>query len=479
MTVKKGIVWDFVGKFFNQGVSFIVSIFLARLLIPEDFALVGMAMAFLGVAQAFVDMGLSVALVQKQNIKEVHYSSIFWLNITIAFCIGMICFMAAPLVADFYELPQLLLLTQVLSMLFFFNALGGVPKAMLTRNMEFKNLSEVNIISSVLSGVLGVLLAYYGFGVWSLVWQRISFHMASQIMLWSKTRWLPKMIFDWASIEPLWHYSKKLFASGLLDAVYTRIDVFIIGKIFPTTTLAFYSRGKSLNNLISSNASGSLSTVLFPALSKIQSDLNQVKDKVITFFHLAAFISFFLAGFLYLTAGDIIILLFGSKWEPTIPLFKILVITSFTRSFSLVLLAPIKSLGRSDVYLKLEIYKKIILSFTYIIGLSFGIEGFLYALGISAMISLFINGYQVQKLLNWKLINQVILSCKYGSICVFVTIVFLFIDRFMFSNHILHLCTVFIGFSMVYFSLNAMFKTNGMIFVKNISVPLLKKILKK
>lgn len=478
--IKKSLFWDFIGKIFNQGITIIVSIFLARLLLPEDFALIAIVLAIIGVASVFIDFGLTEALIQKQNVKNIHYSSIFWINITLAIVLTLLCFLSAPLVSNFYKLPQLINLIRVVSFAFILNALGGVHTAMLVKKMAFIHLSKINIISSFISGVIGVTMAFLDYGVWSLVMQYFSSAIIRQILLWNRTKWLPKFQFSWIVIRPLWKFSRNLFISSILNDIFIRIDVFIIGKIFSPASLGFYSRGKSLNQLISTYSSSSLTTVLFPALSKIQDNLELVKKKVIDFFQLAALISFFLGGLLYITSEDIIVIMFTDKWLPAVPYFQIMVLTTFANPLSAIILTPLTSLGRSDVFLKLEIMKKIIFTFTYIFGFSYGITGFLYAMLISQIIGVLLNGYYSGKIINWKLKEQVVIVLVNALISVVgAGLLFFFVSNQTINSHVLHLVLCTFSYTIYYIFVNYIFKTKGFQLVHSIFMPKILQILKK
>jgi len=475
--LKKGLIWDFVGKLFNQGITFFVSIFLARLLLPEDFALIAMVMGFIGIARIFVDFGLSQALIQSQNTTDIHYSSIFWLNLFFAIFISILFFLSAPSIAFFYHQPDIINLAKVLSITFAIGALGSVHIAMLKKKMDFKYLSITNIISATLSGCIGIYMAFNNYGVWSIVVQQISAAAIRLFLLWYGTRWLPLFKFSWSAIKPLWNFSKKLFISGLLETVAQQLDVFIIGKLFMPATLGFYSRGKSLNQLIANYSASSLSSVLFPALSKIQNNLAEVKQKVIAFFRLATLTSFFLGGLLFIIAEDLIVLMFTEKWLPTVPYFRIMVLTTFAYPVSVILLTPLTSLGRSDIFLKLEIIKKIILVPTYIIGFQFGLTGFLYAQLISHIIGISLNGYYTGKLIHWKLSKQWVELLTYGLPAYLgAGLLFIYLPQSSIQNHFLHLLISGIIFTIYYTIFNLLFKTTGMQLILNLVQTFYKKM---
>lgn len=462
--IVKNILWDFLGKVSFQGVGFVVSIFLARLLLPEDFGLVGMVMAFIGIASVFIDLGFGAAIIQRKEINNTHLSSIFWINFSIALLISISCFLCAPLISKFYGRPEILSLAKVLSFTFLFSGLSSIHRAILTKDMNFKYLAKIGMLSALISGLFGIVLAYKGYGVWSLIAQNYLSLFISTFLLWRGTKWLPSFTYNWIAIKPLWSYSNKLFISSVIEAIYTRVDVFIIGKLFNPTLLGYYSRGLTLNQLIGSYSAGSLNAVLFPALSKIQTDLVQVKEKMIKFYNAAAFLAFLIGGILFLISEDLIVLLFTEKWLPSTTYFKLLVLSSFVYPLSAVILTPLRSLGHSNVFLKLEIIKKVFITIAIIVGFSFGIIEYIYALTISYYIGLILNGYFTGKTINWPVSSQLLDVLKY--LLITLTSVFLIYQLFNFIPHLprfINLLLNSIAFLVIYVTLCYIAKIKGLI----------------
>lgn len=478
--IKQGLIWDFLGKLFNQGITIIISIFLARLLLPEDFAVIAIILAIIGISSVFVDFSLSAALIQQKEVENIHVNSIFWINVSVASLLAIVFFFAAPLIADFYNQEELTLLIQVTSFSFIINAFGGVHLAMLKKEMKFKTLSKITVLSSFISGVIAVFFALTGYGVWSLVIQFYCAAILKQILLWNSTKWLPQFEFSWTKVKPMWNFSKKLFLSSLINTIYVQVDVFIIGKLFAPATLGFYSRGKNLNQLVSNYSSSSLMNVLFPALSKIQDNLVDVKKKVSDFFKIASLISFFLGGLLYVIAEDIIVILFTEKWLETIPYFRIMVLSTFAQPLSAIILTPLTSLGRSDIFLKLEIIKNSLLTFTYIIGFSFGITGFLYALFIHQLIGVSLNCYYAGKIINWKLTEQLKIILKYAVISLIgAGPLFFILSNDLIDNYVIHLVLSSILFTSYYIFVNYIFKTSGFQILNGIVSPKIRQLIKR
>jgi len=460
--IKKGIFWDFLGKVFNQGVGFIVSIVLTRLLLPEDFALIAMVMVVVAIAAIFVDFDLGVALIQRKEVDDIHYNSTFWLNMGLAFTLAILTILGAPLVASCYKQPELVELTRVLSVTFIFNALGGVHNAMLRRDMNFRYISFVNILSASLSGILGIGLAYSGYGVWALVAQSLCASVLRPILLWYGTKWLPKIDFSWGAIKPLWGFSNKVFLANTINVIFSKLDIFVIGRLFQPATLGYYSRAKALNNLVNTYSSMSLTAVLFPALSKIQDQVDMVRHKVKDFYHLAAMIAFFLTGFLYLIAEDLLILMYTERWAATVPYFRILALGTFAYPVSAIIITPINSLGRSDLVLKAEVLKKTMLGITYIVGFYFGLEEFLYAMAFTLGISVPLNGWYANKVILWPVFDQVKVLLTYGIMALIgVAPLYLFFTLDVVPSYILHLILTSLIYSLYFVGANYMLRTRG------------------
>lgn len=439
-----------------------VSIILTRLLLPEDFALIAMVMVVIGIANVFVDFSLGTALIQRKEVTQTQLSSIFWLNLALAIVMAAVVIIIAPYVANFYNQPDLVLLINVLSITFILNALSIVHAAQLTRAMNFRYMSIVGVVAAIISGGVGVYMAYSGYGVWSIVAQVLTSGVLRPIMLWFGTKWLPTAEFSWPAIKPLWDFSKRLFASGLIDTIFTKIDIFVIGKIFLPATLGYYQRAKALNQQVVTYSSMSLNAVLFPALSKIQDDIDLVRKKVKDFYHLAAMLSFFIGGLLYLLSEDIIVLMYTDRWIQVVPYFRILALAVFCYPVSAIILAPINSLGRSDIFLKVEVMKKSLLLVCYAIGFQYGMEGFLYAHVTAFVIATGINGYYSGQLIHWELKSQLRALLDYGLMTVagVVGITLLLGDRFQ-DQYILHLIISSSLYSVYFVVLNKIFGTHG------------------
>lgn len=390
----KGItafIWDFSGKLATQGTGFIVTMVLARLLEPSDFGLIAMLMVVVGIAQVFTDVGLGGALIQRRNALPVHYSSVFYFTLFVAAVLSLVTFFSAELIADFYSNPKLVPLTQTISVLFIISALSSVQAIRLRKYLKYGLLTKAGFISSLLSGVIGITLAFTGAGVWALVAQIIFQGVFYNIILWKYRDWTPELIFSFTALRQLWGFGFRMFLSNLLDAIYMRIDFLIIGKIFSAATLGYFQRAKQFNTLIIQYSSGSLMSVMFPILSKVQDDLARFRRIVFKALNILSFVIFLLLGGLYLSSQELIIFLFSDKWLPSVRYLELLLLSGFGYPLSALLVNILSSRGNSKAFLKLEVIKKIILTLNLFNAVYYGIEIYLYGLVIVSLVSVFLN----------------------------------------------------------------------------------------
>ena len=387
----KAFIWDFFGKMATHGMGFVVTIFLARLLEPADFGLIAMIMVIIGMASVFTDVGLGAALIQRRRVLAIHYSSVFHFNIFIGLLLTLLTYFSASRISEFYNNEALLPLVQVMSLSFIIGAFSSVQSTKLRKELNYSLLTKIGLIASFISGTVGVSMAFWGAGIWSLVVQSLLMGGVYNIIIWTVSHWKPSLEFSWKALTQLWGFGFRMFLSGMLDAIFTRIDFLIIGKLFPPATLGYFQRAKSLNSMVVQYSSGSLMAVLFPVLSKVQNDLPRFQSIVLKSLGIITFITFLLLGGLYLVSQELIVLLFSEKWLPSVDIFKILILSGFAYPISALLVNVLSSKGNSKQYLYLEIYKKFIASMNFIILYFFGIDAFLYGLIIQGALGLSLN----------------------------------------------------------------------------------------
>jgi O-antigen/teichoic acid export membrane protein len=389
----KALGWDFTGRIATQGVGFVITIFLARLLEPKDFGLVAMVMVIIGMAQVFTDVGLSSALIQRRRALPIHYSSAFYFNVAAGTALTLITYFSAGWIGRFYSNETLVPLAQVLSLLFLINSFSSVQTARLRKQLENRLIVRCSVGASITSGVVGVVLAFKGAGVWALVAQSLVSGLVYNLLVWLASRWVPGLQFSIKALKQLWAFGFRMFLSGLLDAIFTRLDYLLIGKLFTPQLLGFFQRAKSLNLVVVNFTSASLMSVLFPYLSAIQQDLPRFQSTVMRSLEVICFAVFFLLGGLYVVSAELILLLFGEKWTPSIEFFEILVISGFAYPISALLVNILKSRGKSKEFLRLEVLKKSLLACNLVVLFFLGIKFYLYGLIVTSVLAVSLNAY--------------------------------------------------------------------------------------
>ncbi len=354
----KAIVWDLLGRFLTQGSSFILTIILARLLAPEEFGIVAMAMAFISISNVFIDFGFSSALIQNQNNSSLTYSSVFYFNVFAGLIITSVIFLLAPFIGQFYHDESIVSLVRWLSLVFLFNSFNRVQNTILTKELNFKSLSLRLLIASVLGGIGGVILAYHDFGVYSLVFQTLTTALFSTILLWSTSSWKPDLNFSFSEVKKLIGFSSFAFFERLINNIFMRLDVLLIGKIFTPLTVGFYTRASSLKDQVTKYSSTSITRVFYPVLSSLQSDEAEFKRIYFRLISVIVFLSFGLSGILFILGEDIIIFLFGIKWMPSVLMFKLLVLTSCNQPLNSMMWNAIMSKGKSKENFYFGLLKK-------------------------------------------------------------------------------------------------------------------------
>lgn len=474
----KAFIWDFFGKITTHGMSFIVSIFLTRLLEPSDFGLIAMAMVVIGIASIFTDIGLGGALIQRKNVNSIHFSSVFYFNIFIGLILTIITYFFSSEISKFYNNSQITFLIKILSILFILNSFSSIQEVILRKELKFDILTKINLISAFISGIIGIILAFLGAGLWSLVTQVLTQRILYTIFIWSANNWRPKLEFSWKALRQLWGYGFRMFLSGLLDKIYSQIDTIIIGKQFQPAILGYFNRAKSLNKMIITYSSSSLVSVLFPILSKVQNDLPRFINIVIKSFGIINFITFMLIGGMYVISHEIILLLYGEKWLQSVYYFKLLILSGFAYPISALLVNVLSSRGNSKAFLRLEIYKKLIGTISLIVLCYYGIKMFLYAL----IIQEFINGYILNIFYVAKEIS--ISPFKFYKMIftqIVIAIISVILTLLIFKNIELSVIILLIAkgilFIILYIVLNYLFKALSYIYFMEQFNPILQKIL--
>ena len=401
------LFWSFFERVGQQGIQFIISIILARLLMPEEFGLIAMLAIFMAVAQSFLDSGFGSALIQKKNAAHIDECSIFYFNILVGFlAAGLLC-LAAPWIAGFYNQPLLVPLTCALSLNLIINAFGLIQTTLLTKHIDFKTQLKVSVIATVISGAIGVTMALNGFGVWSLVAQSLSSNLFRTILLWFFNTWRPLLVFSFVSLRGMFAFGSRLLASGLLDTVFQNIYLVVIGKLFSPVSLGFYSRAKGLQQLPVSNISGIVSRVTFTVFSSVQDDKPRLKRGVRKALTMLVMINFPMMIGLAIVAKPLVLVLLTEKWAPCIPYLQLLCVVGMLYPVHVINLNVLIAQGRSDLFFRLEILKKILIVIVIAVTYRWGIIAMIYGQIVTSCLGYFLNAYYTGKMLDYPITEQI------------------------------------------------------------------------
>lgn len=405
-SVFSNFIWRFAERCGAQLVTFIVSIVLARILMPEDYGTVALVTVFTTIMQVFVDSGLSTALIQKKDADDLDFSSVFYFNFVVCIILYLIMFFAAPYIASFYGMPELVSIVRVISLTIVISGVKGVQQSYVSRNMLFKRFFYATLGGTIFSAFLGIAMAYAGFGVWAIVAQQLSNTAIDTLILWITVKWRPKLMFSWERLNGLLGFGWKLLASSLLDTIYTEIRQLIIGKLYSSSDLAFYNRGKQFPNLIVTNVNTSIDSVLLPTMSKEQDNKERVKKMTRRSIQVSTYIMAPLMIGLACCASNIVTIVLTEKWLPCVFFLQIFCITYMFYPIHTANLNAIKAMGRSDLFLKLEIWKKVIGMILLLSTMFISVEAMAYSLLISTLTSMIINSWPNKKLLNYSFLEQ-------------------------------------------------------------------------
>lgn len=402
----KGIGWSLIERIAQQAVAVVISIILARLLMPSEFGLVAMLTIFITIAKTFLDSGFGFALIQKKQTSLIDECSIFYFNLAVGGLLFLVLFLSAPWIAKFYNKPILVSLTRVLSINVLINAFGVIQTALLTKNLDFKTQFKIAVASSFISGTIGIYLAYSGYGVWSLVAQSILSNLVRTVLLWIFNSWKPEMVFSLNSLREMFGFGSKILFSALLETIYNNVYYVIIGKMFNSEELGYYARAKSMEQIPTVNITHSISRVAFPVYSKIQSDKIRLKQGVKRSLTSVSFIMFPTMIGLAVIAKPLILVLLTEKWLPSLPYFQLFCLLGILYPLHAVNLDVLKAQGRSEVYLKLEIIKKVLSVISIIITYRWGILAMIYGQLGASLVCYYANAYYTGKYLDYNIIEQ-------------------------------------------------------------------------
>ena len=396
----RGTFWSFAERFTAQGVNLLVLVIIARLLSPKEFGLVGMLAVFLAVAQSLIDSGFSQALIRKQNRTEEDKNTVFYFNIFVSVVLYLLLYLISPWVASFYEEPQLNDVMKVIGLVIVIDSFAVVQRANYTIEIDFKTQTKSTLISAIISGSIGIYLAYHGYGVWALVFQQLSNSLTNVIILWTYSDWYPKLVYSWKSFRELFGFGSKLMVSGLLDTLYRNGYQLVIGKTFTAESLGFYTNAHKFSDFPSSSFTAIIQRVTYPVLCTIQDEDERLAQAYRKFLRISAFIIFPLMCGLAAVSNPIVNLLLGEKWRYVAVLMIPICFQMMWYPIHSINLNLLQVKGRSDLFLRLEIIKKIIGVTILFVSLPFGLLVMCYTSILSSILCLGINTYYTGKLID-------------------------------------------------------------------------------
>lgn len=397
----RGVAWSGIDNVAQFGVSFIVSIVLARLLTPDDYGLIGIITIFTAVCTALINGGFTSALIRKKNVTDDDYNTSFIVNLGMSLMLYVIIYICSPLIADFFNREELVALTRVSALGMIVGALALVQQTRLTKLIDFKTQTKITIIASVTSGIIGIALALLGYGVWALVAQQLASQIIRTILLWLANSWIPKLYFSKKSFSDLFGFGWKVMAVGLIDTVWKELYQVVVGKFYSPATLGQYTRAKGFSQLFSSNLTNVIQRVTYPVLSNIQDDKERMVAAYRRIIKVTMFITAISMFFLGAISDPLLYCLIGPKWKEAATYLPLICFVGSLYPLHAINLNMLKVQGRSDLFLGLEIVKKTIGILPLYVCFAYGVMPMLYVSIFTSVICYFLNSYFPGKLLGY------------------------------------------------------------------------------
>ncbi|MDC0870755.1 lipopolysaccharide biosynthesis protein [Flavobacteriaceae bacterium] len=469
-------VWSFTNTFVDKSISFITMLIIARLIGPESFGLIGSIAIFIGIGTLLTNSGLSSSLIRTPKANQSDFSTVFILNLLISSIIYIVIYFFAPIIAEFYDNTKLENIIKIYCLIFLIIASSSVQLAILKKKMEFKKIALVSVPSTLFAALISLTLAYFDYGVWSLVWFHLSREIFKSIFLWASTVWHPKAIFSIIKFKLHFSFGYKLVLSGLIDVFFKNIYNIIIGKQFNFQELGFFERSRQLSEYPSSSLTGIISEVTYPMFSEIQNDIEKLTKIYVKLIQLSFFIIAPIMLGAAAVAKPLFLLVLGDEWSPAILYFQILSLAMMLYPLHAMNLNILKVFGRSDLFLKVEICKKIIVVISIVCFFNFGIIGLIWSIVFTSLTSLVINIYFSNKLITYTIYNQfkdLLITLLLSLITAFL--INLFSDLLCNNSYIIQIILPVLLGLLIYISINFLLKKSPIHNCKIIITQILKK----
>lgn len=421
------MLWSGADAFLSQGVSFLIGIILARLLSPDEYGLIGICLIFNVVLNGIVDSGFSTSLIRKKEIDSIDYSTMFYTNMGISIFLYLILFCISPLVADFFSRPQLTELIRVTGLVLIINALSIVQVTVLTKRLDFKTKTKASLFAAVSSGLIGILMAYMGYGVWALVGQHLLKQILFTAVLWFCNRWYPMWAFSKTSFDYMWGFGWKLLLSGLLNNAWNQLYQLVVGKFYSPATLGQYTRSKEYAGIFSSNLTLIIQRVSYPVLSELQDDQQKMLSAYRKVIRMTMFVTTVCMISLAAVSEPLILSLIGPKWYEASTYLPLICISMSLYPLHAINLSILQVMGRSDIFLYLEIIKKVFSIIPILVGVYVGIYSMLCASIIIGVVNLYVNSWYTGKKLGYTFFRQLLDIAPFYALSFIVAIAVYFL----------------------------------------------------
>ena len=455
------MLWSSIGKFGTMGISFVSNMVLARLLMPEDFGLIGMLTIFIAISEVFILGGFGQALIQKKNPSHIDYSTVFYWNLFASLLFYTILYVSAPGIARFYNMPLLCKVLRVQSITLIVNSFAVVQSNQLIKQLRFKALSIRNLSAAIVGTIVAIVMAYKGFGVWSLVYSAIVSSTVGVILLWGQSTWRPKCEFSWQSFKDLFAFGGLMALSSLVDKIYNELQGLIIGKWYSPADLGYYSQAHKLEQVPIQALSQIVSQVSFPVFSSLQDNKERLLYGVRKNLTAVTYLNFPMSILLMVVGAPLIRLAYGTNWDVAIPYFQILCFAGMMFTTNTMNNQVIKALGKSNVYFYAQLAKRTIGIILMVIGATIGIWGLLGAVALNSYVFYFISASINKKLLGYGIASQLKdIGGNFLAAAVVGVIVYCF-GALIPMNQYLMLCLQVLLYVVIYLFLSIVFKLDG------------------
>lgn len=462
-----GFFWRFGERICAQLVTFVVSVVLARILMPEDYGIIAIVSVFIAIADVFITSGLGTSLIQKKDADELDFSTALCAGFVIATVMYLLLFLSCPLIAKLYKNNLLIPVLRVMGLRFFISSINSVQQAFIARNMMFKNFFFATIIGTIVSAIIGIIMALKGFGVWALVVQQLVNPIIDTVVLLITVEWKSKIEFSYNRFKYIFSYGWKILGANLSGTFFSKLKSLIIGVKYTPSDLAYYNRGESLPVLVTSNITATLESVLFPAISKFQDDKEQLKKSVRRSMSLGSYVLLPLLFGLAATADKIVPILFSDKWIASIPFVRIICFQEITELLNSINLQAIKATGRSDILLKLEFIKKPIYLIIIFITIQYSPLLMAFGTAIYGFIAFFINSFPNKKILHYSFFEQIQDVKNSFFMSFFMGIAVYFSGNILKNQYLSLILQVILG-TIIYILLSLIFKNENFFYLRRL-----------